>query len=214
MTLRIGVLALQGDFDAHLKHLMLPEVEAFPLRSAEQLSNTDALVLPGGESSTMLRLMDDSFRDQLKELILRGTPTLATCAGSILLAKEVLNPEQESLALLNIRATRNAYGRQKDSFICESLELSEKAKEVLGDQQLAGIFIRAPRFELLSPEVEVIAWHEAEPVFVCQKNIFAASFHPELLDPPSRVHLFFVDFCHQQVLKRNAGEAPADAMHQ
>src|SRR5690606_29897633 len=123
--MHVGILAIQGDFAAHRDKVTPLAEEVSLIRTKEQLAGIDRLVIPGGESTVFLKLLDDDFRLALKEKICGGMPTLATCAGSILLAKKVENPEQSSLGLLSCTAIRNSYGRQLDSFITPALELSD-----------------------------------------------------------------------------------------
>jgi len=185
MPLRVGVLAIQGDFDAHARALRDVGAEAVLIRKPEELATIDGLIIPGGESTTFLKfLARDGFLNALQEFV-RKKPTFGTCAGCILLAKEVLNPAQESLAVLDATVERNAYGRQVDSAIIES------------DTHLKGgplemVYIRAPRILKTGPEVEILAERDAFPVLVRQEHILAATFHPEL-STDRRVHRLFVD---------------------
>lgn len=178
----IGVLALQGDFDAHSKRLEELGAKAVLVKKPEQLDEIDGLVIPGGESSTFLKLLGEKGFEKLKEFV-RVKPTFGTCAGAILLAKEVENPKQAGLGVLDIRIRRNAYGRQLDSSIREGKFLGEPAEMV---------FIRAPKIERVGPGVEVIATEGRDPVAVRQGKIMAATFHPELSED-SRVHKAFLD---------------------
>ena len=178
----IGVLALQGDFDAHRKRLEELGAEVVLVRKPEQLDEIDGLVIPGGESSTFLKLLGEAGFEKLKQFV-RVKPTFGTCAGAILLANEVENPEQRGLAVLDIRIRRNAYGRQVDSSIREGKFRGEPAEMV---------FIRAPKIERVGPGVEVIATEGDDPVAVRQGNVMAATFHPELSDDTS-VHRTFLD---------------------
>lgn len=164
--MRRGVLALQGDYAAHLAALPPGATEA---RTAAELDALDAVVLPGGESTAMLRLMEGTgIEDALRRLVARGGAVLGTCAGAILLAREVVSPAQRSLDLLDVTIERNAYGRQVDSF------------EARLEPDYVGVFIRAPRLRRVGPGVEVLARHEGEPVLVRQGRVIAATFHPEL----------------------------------
>jgi len=178
----IGVLALQGDFDAHRKRLEELGAEVVLVRKPEQLDEIDGLVIPGGESSTFLKLLGEAGFEKLKQFV-RVKPTFGTCAGAILLANEVENPGQPGLGVLDIRIRRNAYGRQVDSSIREGKFRGEPAEMV---------FIRAPKIERVGPGVEVIATEGNDPVAVRQGNVMAATFHPELSEDP-RVHQSFLD---------------------
>jgi pyridoxal 5'-phosphate synthase pdxT subunit len=178
----IGVLALQGDFDAHRKRLEELGAEVVLVRKPEQLDEIDGLVIPGGESSTFLKLLGGKGFEKLKQFV-RVKPTFGTCAGAILLANEVENPKQEGLGVLDIRIRRNAYGRQVDSSIREGKFRGEPAEMV---------FIRAPKIERVGPGVEVIATEGGDPVAVRQGKTMAATFHPEL-SQDARVHQAFLD---------------------
>src|SRR5579862_1190104 len=180
--MRIGVLALQGDFDAHRRRLEELGAEVVLVRRPEQLDSIDGLVIPGGESGTFLKLLGEEGFEKLKQFV-RLKPTFGTCAGAILLATEVENPQQKGLGALNIRIRRNAYGRQIDSSIREGL---------LGVSPLEMVFIRAPKIEQIGPGVEIIATQGADPVAVRQGRAMAATFHPELSDD-TRVHQAFLD---------------------
>ncbi|HEY7098421.1 MAG TPA: pyridoxal 5'-phosphate synthase glutaminase subunit PdxT [Terriglobales bacterium] len=180
--MKIGVLALQGDFDAHRRRLEELGAEAVLVRKPEQLDDLDGLVIPGGESSTFLKLLGEQGFEKLKQFV-RAKPTFGTCAGAILLAKEVENPPQAGLGALDIAIRRNAYGRQLDSSIREG---------TFAGSPLEMVFIRAPKIERLGPHVEVIATEGRDPVAVREGNIMAATFHPELSDDP-RVHKVFLE---------------------
>jgi pyridoxal 5'-phosphate synthase pdxT subunit len=180
--MKIGVLALQGDFDAHRKRLEQLGAEVVLVKNPEQLDGIDGLVIPGGESSTFLKLLGEAGFKKLKEFV-RVKPTFGTCAGAILLAKEVENPAQTGMGAIDIRVRRNAYGRQIDSSIREGL---------FRGSPIEMVFIRAPRIERIGPEVEVLATEGEDPVIVRQGKTLAATFHPELTDD-SRVHRFFLD---------------------
>lgn len=182
--MKVGVLAIQGDFEAHQRRLEELGAEVVLVRTPEQLDLVDGLVMPGGESSTMLRFLErDGFFERLQEFS-RTKPTFGTCAGAILLAKEVDNPQQASLAAMDIRVRRNAYGRQLDSSIHEE-------KTSLGGDALEMVFIRAPKIETLSKDVEVLAKLGDDPVLVRQGKTMAATFHPEL-SADTRVHAEFL----------------------
>ncbi len=154
-----GVLALQGDFAAHARAFDAREV-----RRATEIDALDALILPGGESTTILNLCEGTgIEEAVQRLVARGGTVFGTCAGAILLAKEVVEPRQHSWGVLDITIERNAYGRQVDSF-------------VEGDR----IFIRAPRIRRVGPGVEVLESRGGEPVYVRQGRVFATTYHPEL----------------------------------
>jgi 5'-phosphate synthase pdxT subunit len=180
--MKIGVLALQGDFDAHRKRLEQLGAEVVLVKKPEQLDEIDGLVIPGGESGTFLKLLGEAGFEKLKRFV-RVKPTFGTCAGAILLANEVENPTQSGLGALDIRIRRNAYGRQIDSSIREGR---------LGDEPIEMVFIRAPKIERVGPDVEVIATEGSDPVAVRQGRVMAATFHPELSDD-TRVHQFFLN---------------------
>ena len=180
----VGVLALQGDFDAHRRRLEELGARVVLVKRPEQLDGLDGLVIPGGESGTFLKLLGEEGFAKLKEFV-HAKPTFGTCAGAILLATEVENPPQAGLGALDIRIRRNAYGRQIDSSIREGR---------LGDSPLEMVFIRAPKIERVGPHVEVIATEGADPVAVRQGRVMAATFHPELSDD-MRVHQTFLDLC-------------------
>ena len=175
--LRVGVLALQGDFAAHGRALSGNGVEPVAVRRAADLEGVAGVVLPGGESTTMLKLMEgDDLGERLVVLLRSGLPALATCAGVILLAREVRRPPQRSLGVLDVVVERNAYGRQLDSAVV-TLDGDEAA---LGRARLEGVFIRAPRIVAVGAEVEILARRDGDPVLVRQGSILAATFHPEL----------------------------------
>ena len=183
----IGVLALQGDFDAHRRRLEELGAEVVLIKKPEQLDAIDGLVIPGGESGTFLKLLGEEGFAKLKAFV-HAKPTFGTCAGAILLATEVENPHQAGLGALNIRIRRNAYGRQIDSSIRQGRFISEKS----GTSPIEMVFIRAPKIEHIGEGVEVIATEGADPVAVRQGKAMAATFHPELSDDP-RVHQAFLD---------------------
>ncbi len=180
--MKIGVLALQGDFDAHRKRLEELGVEVVLVKKPEQFDEIDGLVIPGGESSTFLKLLGEAGFEKLKQFV-RVKPSFGTCAGAILLANQIENPAQVGLGAIDIAIRRNAYGRQVDSSIREGL---------FGDSPIEMIFIRAPKIERLASGVEVLATEGKDPVVVRQGKTMAATFHPELTDDP-RVHQAFLD---------------------
>jgi len=182
---RVGVLALQGDFEAHARALRAAGADPVEVRVPGELGGCGALVLPGGESTTLLLLLDSSgLRKAIPAFHRRGGAILGTCAGAILLAKRVTHPEQPSLGLLDATVERNHYGRQVDSF---------EAETTLGvGPPLPLVFIRAPAFTRVGPGVEVLASHGALPVLVREGRILAATFHPEMT-PDTRIHRLLLE---------------------
>lgn len=182
---KIGVLALQGDFEKHEKALARAGAEPVEVRSAADLDQVDGLVIPGGESTTMLKLLEqEQMLDPLRDFGARR-PIFGTCAGAILLASEVLNPHQRSLGLLDIDVERNAYGRQLDS------RIARLNPEGL-DGDLEAVFIRAPIIRRVGDQVKVLASYQGDPVLVEQGSHLVATFHPELTDDP-RIHRMFLE---------------------
>ena len=185
MNMQVGVLALQGAFAAHSDCLTSIGVQSIEVRNPEQLSSVDALLMPGGESSTMSQLLESSgLFDPIAARIADGMPVFGTCAGMILLASEILDgrSDQRSFSAIDISVRRNAFGRQVDSF-------EATVNSSVGD--FHGVFIRAPRIERIGKEVEVLGSINNEPVLVRQGNVLAASFHPELSND-ARLHEYFV----------------------
>jgi 5'-phosphate synthase pdxT subunit len=195
----IGVLALQGDFDAHRRRLEELGAEVMLVKKPEQLDAIDGLIIPGGESGTFLKLLGEDGFERLKEFV-RVKPTFGTCAGAILLAAEVENPRQAGLGAIDIGIRRNAYGRQLDSSIREG-KLVGALKGQLAASPLEMVFIRAPRIERLGPNVEVLATEGKDPVAVREGRVMAATFHPELSDD-TRIHQAFLDLCGTPTLVR------------
>jgi len=182
---RIGVLALQGDFEKHERALEQVGAEPVEVRSAADLDQVDGLVIPGGESSTMLKLLEEEqLLEPLREFGARRS-IFGTCAGAILLASEVLNPPQRSLGLMDIGVERNAYGRQLDSRIARL-----KPEGLEGD--LEAVFIRAPIIRRVGDQAKVLAKYQGDPVLVEQGRHLVATFHPELTDD-FRIHKMFLD---------------------
>ena len=179
----IGVLALQGDFDAHRRRLEELGAAVVLVRKPGQLDEIDALVIPGGESSAFLKLLGEDGLGKLKDFV-RSKPTFGTCAGAIVLARRVENPHQSGLSAIDMTIRRNAYGRQIDSLILESVS-------ALGGDPLEMVFIRAPRIESVGTGVKVLATRDDHPVWVRQGRVMAATFHPELSSDP-RVHAEFL----------------------
>lgn len=181
----VGVLAIQGDYDAHKRRLEELGAKVVLVRKPEQLGSIDALIVPGGESSTMLKFLErDNFFEKLRDFV-RLKPTFGTCAGAILLAKTVGNPSQQSLGAMDIHVRRNAYGRQLESEIREG-------ETSLSGGPLEMVFIRAPKIEKLGKGVEVLAKVGGEPVLVREGKTMVATFHPEL-SADRRVHAAFLD---------------------
>lgn len=184
-SLKIGVLALQGAFDVHAAAVQRLGATAALVRSPEQLGNLDGLILPGGESTTLLKHLErDGFFDALAAFV-QNRPTFGTCAGCILLAKDVHNPPQRSFGVLDVSVERNAYGRQIDSTIVLT-------PTTLPGGPLEAVFIRAPRIGRVGANVEVLARREDSPVLVQQEHLLAATFHPEL-SVDDRIHQHFLD---------------------
>ena len=180
----IGVLAIQGDYEAHKARLEQLGAAVTLVRQPEQLDLIDAIVIPGGESTTCLNFLEErGFLKKLREFV-ATKPAFGTCAGAILLAKEVENPPQPSLGVMDIRVRRNAYGRQIDSAIRESVT-------ALGAKPLEMVFIRAPKIVAAGNDVEVLARDGADPVLVRQGKLMACTFHPELSED-TRVHQEFL----------------------
>jgi 5'-phosphate synthase pdxT subunit len=189
---RVGVLALQGDFREHLAALRACEVEGVPVRLATDLEAVDALILPGGESTTMAHLMEPALKQSIQQRTAAGMPVMGTCAGMILMAREIEDgrPDQEPLKLMNITVRRNAYGRQIDSFE------ADVASAAIGGAAPA-VFIRAPQLTDHAPDVEELARHGDQTVVVRQGNRLALAFHPELT-PDRRWHQYFLSLDGQQ----------------
>lgn len=182
----IGVLALQGDFSLHRKALDRIGVPSLEVRMPGQLDRVGGLIMPGGESTTLLKLLDAwEFVPALEKFHAAGKPVFGTCAGLILLAREVEGPSQFSLGFIDVAVERNAYGRQKESFEADgTADLGE------GPARLKMVFIRAPRIRRLGPAVAPLAWHRDECVMARQGSVLVAAFHPELTDEPT-VHEYF-----------------------
>ncbi len=191
--MRVGVLGLQGAFRAHVERLTSLGVDAPEVRTPAQLDGVDALVMPGGESTTMSNLLTSGgLFDELKARISDGMAVFGTCAGMILLATDIHDGrlDQRSFGALDITVQRNGYGRQLDSF--------ETDLDVAGlDAPFHGVFIRAPRVESVGPAVEVLATHQDDAVFVRQGRIVATAFHPELT-ADNRLHAAFVELVDQR----------------
>ena len=186
--MRVGVLALQGDFIEHIGVLEKLGAEATPIRKPGELKGLDGLIIPGGESTTMLNLMHSfDLLKPLKELAQAGLPVMGTCAGMVLMAKKVSNSGIDTLALMDIEVKRNAFGRQLDSFE------AELAIPFLGKEPFPAVFIRAPIIESTSPQVEILGKLTGGVIVaVRQGNLLALAFHPELSSDP-RLHRYFLE---------------------
>jgi pyridoxal 5'-phosphate synthase pdxT subunit len=184
--LRIGIVAIQGDYEAHAKALQRIGEHATFVRKPEDLDGLLGVILPGGESTTHLKVMkEEGLFDALKKFSASGGALFGTCAGAIILAREVHGPAQASLGLLDVTVLRNGYGRQVASDV-------HMGKTKLSDAPLEMVFIRAPIIEKLGVGVEVLGEDGGHPVLVKQGKILASTFHPELTDDSS-IHKYFVD---------------------
>ncbi|MGH9743456.1 MAG: pyridoxal 5'-phosphate synthase glutaminase subunit PdxT, partial [Candidatus Acidiferrum sp.] len=191
IEVKIGILAVQGDFEAHAARLAEMGAETVEVRTVKDLDGCDGLILPGGESTTQLQfLQEEGLFDAVKQFAADGGAIFGTCAGAILLATEVKNPAQASLGLLDMTVLRNAYGRQlaSDVFFGPS-KLTDAAMEM--------VFIRAPVIERVGPGIEVLSEYAGTPVLVRKANVMAATFHPELSND-SAVHRFFLGLAAKQ----------------
>ncbi len=194
----IGLLALQGDFALHKQALDRVGVPSLEVRMPGHLDQVDGLIMPGGESTTLLKLLDEwEFVPALEKFHAAGKPIFGTCAGLILLAREVESPSQFSLGFIDVTVARNAYGRQKESF--ESVGSADLGK---GPISLKMVFIRAPRLLRLGPAVTPLAWHRDECVMAREGSVLVAAFHPELTDQPT-AHAYFAD-----MVRASASSAP------
>jgi pyridoxal 5'-phosphate synthase pdxT subunit len=183
---RVGVLALQGDVVEHVAALERAGAEGIAVRSAVDLARADALVIPGGESTTVMKLLDRARLDKpIVERVRRGMPLWGTCMGMIVAAREIADLDQPALGLIDITVRRNAFGRQN-----ESAEVDLRI-EAVGGRPFPAIFIRAPWIERCGPKVELLAERDGHGVMVREGNVLATSFHPELCDDP-RVHRYFL----------------------
>jgi 5'-phosphate synthase pdxT subunit len=183
--MKVGVLAVQGDYEAHASALKRAGAEVVFVRTVADMTGIEALILPGGESSTQLQfLREEGLDKEIKRFAHDGGAILGTCAGAILLARKVHGPDQKSLGLADIVIERNAYGRQLASHVTQE-------PSMLSDRPLEMVFIRAPIIEKLGRGVEVLAKSEGHPVLIQQGNILAATFHPELTSDPT-VHEYLL----------------------
>ena len=184
--MKIGILAVQGDFEAHAEMLRNMGVESVEVRTPDHLEDCNGLILPGGESTTQLQfLKEEGLEQAIKKFAEADRAIFGTCAGAILLATEVQNPKQDSLALLDMTVLRNAYGRQVHSDVVSG------ASSLKGDP-LEMVFIRAPIFERVGPGVQVLAEYAGKPTLVHKGRVMAAAFHPELTGDDT-VHRRFLE---------------------
>ena len=185
-TMKIGVLALQGDFSLHIKALAGCGVQTVEVRKPEELEGLDGLIMPGGESTTLLKLMDEwGFVPALEKFHEAGKPIFGTCAGLILLARDVASPHQASLGFIDVDVERNAYGRQRESFAADGEVELDGARH-----QLEMVFIRAPRIRRVGAGVVTLARCGDEPVMAQEGTVLVATFHPELTTDAS-IHQYF-----------------------
>lgn len=191
--MKIGVLAVQGDFAAHVRMLRRLGVDAIEVRRADEIERINGLIVPGGESTTMLKfLTEENLGPAIKHFAESDRPVFGTCAGAILLAREAINPDQPSLDLIDISVERNAYGRQVDSFI-------DYAETKLEGGRMEAVFIRAPRIRRVGSGVEVLAALDGEPVLVRERNVLAATFHPEMTGD-DRAHRLFLNMASREIV--------------
>ena len=184
--MKIGILAVQGDFDAHAKMLATMGVESVEVRTPADLADCDGLILPGGESTTQLQfLKEEGLENAIRKFAAEGKAIFGTCAGAILLASEVKNPHQDSLKLLDMTVLRNGYGRQVHSDVVSG-------PSILRKEPLEMVFIRGPVIERVGPNVEVLAEYAGKPALVQKGHILASAFHPELTSDTT-VHRHFLD---------------------
>jgi 5'-phosphate synthase pdxT subunit len=206
MVMKIGVLAVQGDYEAHARMLERLGADYALVRTPEEAAQVDAMILPGGESTTMLKfLKGEGLEAALRALDARGAPFFGTCAGAILLAREVRAPAQDSLGFADLVITRNAYGRQLASEV-------RSAPSKLKAEPLEMVFIRAPWIEEIGPGVEVLAREGGRPVLVRDGRILAATFHPELT-ADTTVHEYFLKLAAEQpsFVASDSGRAASDS---
>jgi len=188
MKRKIGVLGLQGDFREHVQAIARCGGAAVVVRLPEEVSQVDGLIIPGGESTTIGKLMVRfGLIEPVQAMAREGKPILGTCAGMILMAREIEGSDQPRLGVMDITVRRNDYGRQVESF-----EDDLEATEALGGGALRGVFIRAPRIAAMGPGVEILGTYQGEPVLVRQGRLLAAAFHPELTEE-TRVHRLLLD---------------------
>jgi len=189
--IKVGVLALQGAVAEHIRAIESAGAEGVIVKRVEQLSEIDGIIIPGGESTTIGKLMRTyGFIDALRQFSAAGKPLFGTCAGLIVLAKDVAGQEEAHLELMDITVARNAFGRQRESF-----ETDLPIKGI--DERVRAVFIRAPLIEKVGPEVEVLSTYHGQIVAAQQDHLLVASFHPELTDD-YRMHAYFLDMIKQR----------------
>jgi pyridoxal 5'-phosphate synthase pdxT subunit len=191
---KIGILAIQGDFEAHAAMLQTLGAQTVEVRTVADLTNCDGLILPGGESTTQLQfLREEGLFDSIRKFSEEGRAIFGTCAGAILLATRVKNPDQSSLGLMDMTVLRNGYGRQlaSDVFFGPS-----KLKK----EPLEMVFIRGPIIESVAPDIQILAEHAGKPALVQKDNLLAATFHPELTDDRT-VHKHFLQMAASFAIK-------------
>jgi pyridoxal 5'-phosphate synthase pdxT subunit len=194
---KIGILAVQGDFEAHARMLSNIGVESVEVRTSEDLADCDGLILPGGESTTQLQfLQEEGLDNAIREFAEEGKAIFGTCAGAILLATDVKNPKQDSLGLLNMTVLRNGYGRQVHSDVV-------RGKTTLRKEPLEMVFIRGPVIERVGKDVNVLAEYASKPALVQKGNVMAAAFHPELTDD-TVVHRHFLELVGLGIARKTA----------
>lgn len=201
--MKVGVLALQGGFDLHEERLSELGADAVLIKQPSEISGIDGLIIPGGESTTLLKLADENLRKSIIDYSKSGAPMFVTCAGLIFVSKKVENPAQESLGIIDIDIRRNAYGRQVDSFIESQLGWTPAGHKFLKVINKAGeqnsiceaVFIRAPKIVRFGNAVEVLMMHDNDPILVRQGNILGATFHPELSAQAMVIHQGFLALC-------------------
>lgn len=184
---KIGILAVQGDFEKHRQIVQSLGHETLLVKTQHELDTSDALIMPGGESTTLTKLFAKHNLEKALVAYAKEKPVFGTCAGLIVLSKKVINHPVQTLGLINVTVARNAYGRQVDSFI-DDVDIA------LGDQQFSfeGVFIRAPKIVGFGDDVEILGKHKDDIVLAESGNILVATFHPELTDDP-RIHHYFID---------------------
>ena len=200
--MKIGILAVQGDFAAHAKMLADLGAETVEVRTPADLAGCDGLILPGGESTTQLQFLQEEGLDKaIRDFVADNRPVFGTCAGAILLASDVKNPRQDSLGLLDMTVLRNGYGRQVHSDVVTG-------KTSLHDEPLEMVFIRAPIFERIGKGIEVLAEYAGKPALVQKGNVMAAAFHPELTSD-STVHRRFLELAKSASQSNGHSSRPA-----
>lgn len=192
--MKIGVLALQGAVAEHMRSLERAGAEAVSIKHVDQLKDIDGIIIPGGESTTIGKLMRQyNFIDALQEFSAQQKPIFGTCAGMIVLAERIAGQEQTHLSLMNMTVARNAFGRQRESF---ETDLAVKGVE----ERVRAVFIRAPLIQEIGTGVEVLSEYNGEIVTARQNHLLACSFHPELTDD-YRLHQYFVDMVKDSLAK-------------